>query len=202
MKHLIATILMVFAFFSLSNAQQHQDHAKALRDPIVFRNILLNDIKYFKSYFYERDPEWHKSYEYLEMPTQYVSWKLRDGKPDKPIYEHNLNDEYINTNRIVSYVGLNRDKFTHIESDGTVCHTYSKYQLDATFDIDNIYYYVRCKADSNNSDSNIINCEMSKFDNKKEKYSKLRGFKTNYSIVLDVIEEIQKLKYVKQKLED
>lgn len=201
MKHLIVTILMVFAFFSLSNAQQHQDHAKALRDPIVFRNILLNDIKYFKSYLYERDPEWHKSYEYLEMPTK---WMFGDpiNKPNEVRHESNLNDEYINTNRIVSYVGLNRDKFTHIESDGTVQHVYSKYRLDATFDIDNIYYYVRCKADSNNSDSNIINCEMSKFDNKKEKYSKLRGFKTNYSIVLDVIEEIQKLKYVKQKLED
>lgn len=186
MKHLLTTIIIIFAFFSLSNAEHKQDYPKVLSNPETFRNVLMNDIEYFKAYQYLRGQYCDSSYECIAVVDTFYN---KDG------FTLNVIDEYIDTDRIIDVIELDRDRSTHIESDGTVRHVYGNYRLYVIFRIDEYKFGAKCD-DINKKDSTIINCRLYKLARSNYKLVSdklLRRFKIKYSVILEALSEIKKL---------
>ena len=116
MKHLIATILMVFAFFSMSNAEQ--DLLKALSNPKTFKAIIRKDIKQLKrSERFEQHTNTFESIGAIEDVT---------------------------SDRITNSVYASRYMSADIQADGSVRYVYSAYRLYVRFRVLDRKYKVDC----------------------------------------------------------
>lgn len=130
MKHLIATILIIFTFFSLSNAEQ--DLVKALSNPKTFKSIIRKDIKQLKRH------------QQLNDLTN--------------TYERIGAIERATSDRITDYVYVYRLIKTDIQADGSVRYVHSPYSLYARFRVLNDVYEVEC-YNILKPNTSVVKCE-------------------------------------------
>ena len=129
MKHLIATLVIIFTFFSLSNAEQ--DLMKALSNPKTLKAIIRKDIKQLK-----RSKQ-------FDMSTS-------TGERIGAI-------EHVTADRITNAVYASRYINADIQADGSVRYVHSAYGLNIRFRVLNSKYEVDCPNIAYNSTS-VVEC--------------------------------------------
>ena len=172
MKHLIATILMVFAFFSLSNAQQHQDYAKALSDTTTFRNLILNEVDHLKK---------HKRCSH--------NCDVAESETFTCVKEDN-------DDRITNVFIVTRNKYLRINTDGSTDYDYSTYYLGVWFTVNSDKLHVECNYER--STANTVSCNLHKeheYQDHSKPYKSLQIFEINYSVILEVVNALKKRNY-------
>ncbi len=130
MKHLIATLVIIFTFFSMSNAEQ--DIVKALSNPKTLKAIIRKDIKQLK-----------RSEQFDERTNTYE----RIGAI-----------EHVTADRITNCVYVTRFIKADIQSDGSVRYVHSPYSLNVRFRVLNSKYEVDCF--NINHSTSVVECDV------------------------------------------